>query len=146
MSTSLFAAPSNTTGLGGPVKLNVSRAASNRVPPYVFTRFVLLRLLGVVYATAFLILVQQQDPLIGSHGIFPAERYLARVEVAVGSRADAVSSLPTLFWFDASDGARHAAAWTGLVLSGAVVLGATNALLQLALWALYLSFVQVGQL
>jgi len=116
------------------------------VPPYVFTRFVLLRLLGIIYLTAFLILIYQQDPLIGAHGIFPAERYLARVEAVVGSRAGAVTALPTLFWIDASDGARQVAAWTGLALSLAVVLGATNALLQLALWALYLSFVQVGQL
>src|SRR5262249_42528594 len=34
----------------------------------------------------------------------------------------------------------------GLGLSLVVLLGATNALLQLALWALYLSFVQIGQL
>jgi hypothetical protein len=107
---------------------------------------VLLRLLGLVYATAFLILVQQQDPLIGDGGILPAGRYLARIEAVVGSRADAISALPTLFWLDASDGARHAAAWAGFGLSLAVLLGATNALLQLALWALYLSFVQVGQL
>src|SRR5262249_30651288 len=38
------------------------------------------------------------------------------------------------------------AAWTGLVLSAAVLLGVTNAAVQLALWALYLSFVQIGQL
>jgi hypothetical protein len=47
---------------------------------------------------------------------------------------------------DASDHTLHVAAWTGLVLSLAVLAGVTNALVQVALWALYLSFVQVGQL
>src|SRR6185369_9619481 len=46
--------------------------ASESPAPYVFTRFVLLRLLGLVYAVAFLILIQQQDALIGHDGILPA--------------------------------------------------------------------------
>src|SRR5690348_5682675 len=140
MSTSLTSATTDTTVGFSPVKSNIG------VPPYVVTRFLLLRLLGLVYATAFLILIQQQDPLISDGGILPAGRYLARIEAVVGSRAGAMTALPTLFWLDASDGARHVAAWTGFVLSLAVLSGATNALLQLALWALYLSFVQVGQL
>jgi len=115
-------------------------------PPYVLTRFVLLRLLALVYAVAFLILVRQQDPLIGHQGILPADRFLERVHSSTGSTWDAVLALPTLFWLDVSDGARHVATWSGLAISIAVLLGATNALLQLVLWALYLSFVQVGQL
>jgi len=114
--------------------------------PYVFTRFALLRLLGLVYAVAFLILIRQQDALIGHDGILPADRFLERVHAGAGSTSEAVWALPTLFWLDASDGVRQVAAWGGLVLSVAVLLGATNALLQLGLWALYLSFVQVGQL
>jgi uncharacterized membrane protein YphA (DoxX/SURF4 family) len=114
--------------------------------PYVLTRFVLLRLLGVVYAVAFLIVIQQQDALIGHGGILPAHRFLERMEARAGSTTQAAAALPTLFWLDASDGTRRVAASAGLALSIAVVLGATNALVQLALWALYLSFVQIGQL
>lgn len=115
-------------------------------PSYVLTRFVLLRLLGVVYAVAFLVLIQQQEPLIGPDGILPADRFLARVVASVGSTDAAARELPTLFWLDVSAPARHAAAWAGFALALAVVGGATNALVQLALWALYLSFVQIGQL
>jgi hypothetical protein len=116
-------------------------------PPYVLTRFVLLRLLGLVYAVAFLVAIRQQDALLGHDGILPVDRFLDRVLAhAGGSTAEAAAFLPTLFWIDASDGARHAAAWTGFALSVVVLLGVTNALVQLALWALYLSFVQVGQL
>jgi hypothetical protein len=110
------------------------------------TRFCILRLLGLVYAVAFLILVLQLDPLIGSRGLLPAAPFLAQVRAAVGSTRAAALELPTLFWVDASDRAMHVAAWTGLLLSIAALLGASNAVLQLALWALYLSFVHVGQL
>lgn len=115
-------------------------------PTYVLTRFAILRLLGLVYAVAFLILVNQGLPLIGADGLLPAVRFLARVREAAGSTGDAVLALPTLFWLDCSDATLLAAAWLGLVLSLLALLGATNALLQFVLWALYLSFVQIGQL
>ena len=54
--------------------------------------------------------------------------------------------LPTLFWLGSSDAAMHLACGVGVALSVAALLGATNALLQLALWALYMSFVHVGQI
>jgi hypothetical protein len=113
---------------------------------YQLTRFLILRLLGLVYSVAFLVIVLQFDPLLGSGGLLPAASFLERVRVASGSTAAAVVELPTLFWFACSDRVLHGAAWIGLVLSVAVLLGATNALLQLVLWALYLSFVHVGQL
>ena len=124
-----------------------SDAAPPPAPPtYVLTRVVILRLLALVYCVAFLILVRQLDPLIGSDGLLPAAHFLERVRSAADSAGDAYMSLPTLFWIDCSDGALHIAAWTGLALSIAALLGVTNALVQLALWALYLSFVQIGQL
>ena len=113
---------------------------------YAMTRFLIVRLLGVVYFVAFLILLRQGDALIGHAGLLPADRFLDRVLAAVDSRGAAVAELPTLFWLDASDTALHVVGWTGLVLSAAVVCGVTNALVQLVLWALYLSVVQVGPL
>ncbi len=118
--------------------------ASMPARAYVLTRFAVLRLLALVYAVAFLVLLRQGEPLIGRDGLLPAAAYLARVHAALGARA--YRALPTLFWLDCSDATLRAAAWAGLGLSVAALLGATNALLQLALWALYLSFVQVGQL
>src|SRR5437899_5509200 len=87
---------------------------------YVFTRFVILRLLGLVYVVAFLCLVRQQEPLIGAHGLLPAARFLDQVRAAAGSRGAAVLELPTLFWLGCSDAALRLAAWIGLVLAGAV--------------------------
>src|SRR5438477_258405 len=39
---------------------------------YWLTRFVILRLLGFVYAVAFLVAARQLVPLIGEHGLTPA--------------------------------------------------------------------------
>lgn len=116
---------------------------------YRHTRFWILRLLGLVYATAFLILIQQLEPLIGSHGLLPAADFLDRVRAAgsaSGSTWTAVTHLPTLFWVGCSDTVLMATAWLGFALSLLALFGVSNAVLQLALWAMYLSFVQVGQL
>jgi hypothetical protein len=111
---------------------------------YELTRLAILRLLAFVYLIAFLSLALQLAPLLGSHGLLPAARYLARLRSQLG--AEAYWRVPTLFWFGASDGAMQAACWAGVALSVVALLGVTNALLQLALWVLYLSFVHVGQI
>jgi Lipase maturation factor len=111
---------------------------------YELTRFAVLRLLGLVYVAAFGSLSQQLDPLVGSRGLLPVAQLLAFDHAKLG--AEAYWRVPTLFWFGASDGALHVACYVGLALAVAVLLGATNALVQLALWALYLSFVHVGQI
>ena len=40
-------------------------------PTYWLTRFVILRLLGVLYAVAFLVAINQIVPLIGARGLLP---------------------------------------------------------------------------
>ncbi len=45
---------------------------------YWLTRFVILRLLGFVYAVAFLVAAQQLVPLIGEHGLTPANHFFER--------------------------------------------------------------------
>ncbi len=113
---------------------------------YWLTRFLVLRLLGLVYAVAFLVAARQALPLIGSDGFSPARLYLDRVAAAAGSRGAGFLAEPSLFWLDASDPALLAAAWTGVVLSLLVLAGYANAILMAVLWALYMSFVHVGQL
>lgn len=49
-----------------------SLAAGNAGDDYWLTRCILLRLLGGVYAVAFLVAAKQILPLIGSHGLLPA--------------------------------------------------------------------------
>jgi Lipase maturation factor len=114
-------------------------------PSYWLTRFVILRLLGLVYFVAFLSLAQQVLPLIGDDGLLPTRAFLARVAAAAGSRLDGFVALPSVFWLGASDRMLVALAWTGVALSALVLAGAANVVLMTLLWALYLSFVHVGQ-
>ena len=121
-----------------------SRGAGAR-PTYWLTRFVILRLLGFVYFFAFLSLAQQVLPLIGSKGLLPAAAFLHRAEAHFGSPDAAFAAIPSLFWLHLSDRALVVLAWTGAALSLVVLAGFANALLLALLWALYLSFVHIGQ-
>ena len=112
---------------------------------YRLTRFVILRLLGAVYAVAFLVAAQQLLPLIGSHGLLPVGLFLDRVGAALGSPWAGFWRLPSLFWINHSDAALLAVSWTGFALSLAVVAGIGNAPMLAVLWALYMSVVHVGQ-
>jgi hypothetical protein len=115
-------------------------------PTYWLTRFVFLRLLGLIYLVAFLIAVHQFRPLAGEHGLLPAPQFLRAVTAAYGEGPDRFFRLPTIFWLGATDAAFAAAAWAGVALACCVVLGLANAPLMAALWILYMSFVHVGQL
>jgi hypothetical protein len=114
-------------------------------PRYFVTRFAILRLLGVVYAVAFLVAANQILPLVGSDGLLPVGPYLERVRDALGSSGAGFARFPSIFWAWHSDGALLAVAWTGFALSCAVAAGTANAPILAVLWALYLSFVHVGQ-
>ncbi|HEX8507172.1 MAG TPA: lipase maturation factor family protein [Hymenobacter sp.] len=114
-------------------------------PTYWLTRFVILRLLGLLYAVAFLVAINQILPLIGSNGLLPLGSYLQQVSQALGSTGAGFARLPSLFWFWHSDTALLIAAWVGFVLSCLVVVGFANGLMMAGLWLLYMSFVHVGQ-
>ncbi|MBA3462555.1 MAG: lipase maturation factor family protein [Deltaproteobacteria bacterium] len=113
-------------------------------PPrgYQLTRWLVLRLLGFIYVFAFIGLIKQGPPLLGSHGLTPVGTYLERLH------ADGIGfwNAPSLLWLDSSDGAMMVWAWLGLALSLAVLIGYANLPILLALWVLYGSFVRVGQL
>ena len=86
-------------------------------PTYWLTRFVILRLLGLIYAIAFLVAINQIIPLIGSNGLLPVNNFLQYVSNALGSDSAGFMRLPSLFWFWHSDTALLTAAWIGFFLS-----------------------------
>jgi hypothetical protein len=108
------------------------------------TRFVFLRGLGLIYFVAFVSLALQLRGLIGSQGILPAASFLDRLRSF--PEAPGFWRLPSLFWLNASDGFLLACAWLGVALSLAVLAGFANAPLMGLVWALYMSFVHVGQI
>ena len=114
-------------------------------PCYELVRFVLLRLLGFVYLAAFCSLATQVRPLLGQDGLTPAAKYVGRI-VAASSRWQGFVRLPSLFFLHASDGLLVGLAWTGVLLSLLLLCGYASAILLAVLWALYLSYVHIGQI
>ena len=120
--------------------------AGNRSrPTYWLTRFMILRLLGVVYAIAFLVAINQILPLIGSGGLTPVNIFIDHVNNTLGSKWNSFWRLPSLFWFWHSDTALLSMAWIGFILSLVVVAGFANASLLAVLWFVYMSFAHIGQ-
>src|SRR3982751_2528678 len=96
---------------------------------YWLTRFLILRLLGLIYAVGFAVAINQIVPLIGANGLLPVGMYLERITDTLGSRGAGFWRLPSLFWFDHSDRILLTAAWIGFALSCMLLAGFTNAIL-----------------
>ncbi|HEY3111699.1 MAG TPA: lipase maturation factor family protein, partial [Chloroflexota bacterium] len=114
-----------------------------QAPDYWLSRWLFERALAAIYLIAFLVAIAQFRPLLGERGLLPAPRFLA---AAPFWRA------PSLFKLHYSDRFLAALAWTGAALAVALLAGLPQAgpdwlpmLVWLALWALYLSIVNVGQ-
>ena len=112
---------------------------------YRLTRFVLLRFTGLVYFIAFLVAAQQFIPLVGSDGLLPAEPMVLRAVEHHGSASAVFWKMPSFFWFHCSDTLIRAVTWSGVALSLVVLAGFANVPILLALWALYLSLLPIGQ-
>ncbi len=121
-------------------------AAPREAPSYWLTRFVVLRVLGLVYVAAFGSFVWQALPLLGEHGLLPAVTLLARVQAQIGSPLACFFEVPSVFWLGVSDPMLLGVGLLGLALSLLLLFGFANAIQLAVLWALQLSIVQIGQL
>jgi lipase maturation factor 1 len=113
------------------------------LPTYVLSRWLFLRLLGVVYFVAFVSLALQITGLVGGHGILPAGEFLRGAHAAYGSGAYRL--FPTLCWLGASDGMLRLLGWAGAALALLLVAGVAQAPVLLLLWIFYLSLTVAGQ-
>jgi len=117
---------------------------SHLVPPgEALTTWLFLRLLGAVFAIAFLSLGVQVIGLAGARGILPAADYLHAVRQQLGGGAGWFA--PTLLWFAPADGMLHGLCAAGVALSVAVMVGIAPGPCLLAAWAVYLSLATVCQ-
>jgi hypothetical protein len=114
-----------------------------RADDYWLARMLFQRALGAIYFVAFLVALHQFRPLLGERGLLPVPELLARVRFM---------DAPSIFHWRYSDRLLVAVSWTGLVLAAAIVLGLPDLvplplamLVWFALWAMYLSIVNVGQ-
>ncbi|HLH59467.1 MAG TPA: lipase maturation factor family protein [Streptosporangiaceae bacterium] len=112
-------------------------------PDYWFARLAFQRGLAAIYLLAFVAAARQFRALLGERGLLPIPGYLARVPFRRS---------PSLFHLHYSDRFFAAVAWGGAGLSAALAAGLADVLplwaamlCWAALWALYLSIVNVGQ-
>src|ERR1700686_3094241 len=111
---------------------------------YWLTRLVFEKALAMVCLIAFMAAVNQFKPLLGEHGLLPVTLFVKQA---------AFKETPSLFFFYPQDIAFTGGAWAGVVLSCIVLTGLAGRfgswftmLVWAAIWVLYLSFVNVGQI
>jgi hypothetical protein len=99
--------------------------------------------MAVIYLIAFLVAANQFRPLLGARGILPIPYFV---------RAVRFRRTPSLFHLHYSDRFFAGVAWTGVAIAALAVSGVVDRaptvvsmLAWAALWALYLSIVNVGQ-
>lgn len=102
-----------------------------------------LKFLAVIYFIAFWSLCTQIIGLIGKEGILPAGDFLADARQAWGQAA--FWKVPTLCWFNHSDGFLLFLCGAGMVFSVGLATGILPWLNALILWVVYLSLTVVSQ-
>lgn len=101
-----------------------------------------LRLLGIIYLIAFFSITGQIEGLAGSQGIVPFAGKLAQVSQP---GIFEYLRLPTLFWFNSSDIALVATAWSGCVAALFIILGRWQRSALVLAYVLYLSIYHACQ-
>jgi len=112
-------------------------------PRYDRVTFLFLRLLGLIYLSAFVSFAVQAQGLIGSDGIVPLHDFVAAVAPELGARRFLVA--PMLFWISDSDTAIAAVCWAGAAFSVLLALNVFPRISLALLYALYLSLFYAGQ-
>jgi len=110
---------------------------------YSASRWLFIRLVGLVYLIAFISLWVQIEGLVGADGILPIADFLDRVRDQTG--VERYWRLPTLLWLGDSDLALHVLCGTGSLLSLALMSGFGPRPVLASLWACYLSLALGGQ-
>ncbi len=119
-------------------------STAKQPPSYRLTRWLFLRLLGIVYLFAFASLYPQIPGLIGSNGILPAGPFLEAVRIRYG--IEAYRLLPTLAWLNPGDAFLQFLCLGGILLSALLIWGIFTPPVCAALWVFYLSLAVAGQI
>ncbi|HYL38570.1 MAG TPA: lipase maturation factor family protein [Bryobacteraceae bacterium] len=110
---------------------------------YARVEWLFLRILALIYCTAFWSLAVQITGLAGARGILPAARYLEAAKETFGVRAYWL--MPGLFWIAPGDTLLRALCWAGVAISIILFLGYWERFSLVSLYVLFLSLGTVGQ-
>jgi predicted DCC family thiol-disulfide oxidoreductase YuxK len=118
-------------------------------PRYDLVSCAFLRLLGLIYLSAFISFGVQALGLIGSHGISPVAELVKLISSGSGSGSGAGAerffAMPMLFWINASDFTIRLVCWAGAGFSLLLIINVLPRVSLLALYVLYLSLLYGGQ-
>src|SRR5581483_12009141 len=120
-----------------PVLMNMQDARG-----YWLTRILLERGIGIICLIAFLVALNQFNPLLGENGLLPVPLWIKQVPFRES---------PSLFYWWPRDIAFTLASWIGIILSCLVISGIASRYTWLsvvvwsAIYLIYLSLVNVGQ-
>ncbi len=112
-------------------------------PRHDLVSFVFLRLLGLIYLSAFVSFGVQAMGLIGSHGILSIADLVKLISGNAGVERFFV--MPMLFWINASDLAIRLVCWAGAGFSLLLLFNVLPRLSLFALYVLYLTLLYGGQ-
>lgn len=115
---------------------------------YVFSSWLVPRLVGAVGLVAVVSLMIQADGLIGHNGVLPMETFFNAAETALKRSAPDAHpfwKLPAVFWWWNSDVALGVVLSVAALASCAMLAGRATPLAAAVLWLMYLSLVTAGQ-
>src|SRR5262249_15629459 len=112
-------------------------------PAFFLSRWLFLRLLGLVYLAAFLSLAVQISGLVGSRGILPVADYLTAVRQTYGG--ERYYLFPTLCWLNSGDQFLHGLCARGAILPAFLMIVLAPVPVLFLLWAFSLSLTVAGQ-
>ena len=119
-------------------------AALSKSDDYFLASGLFIKLLALIYFTAFLSLSVQITGLVGADGILPFSELLDYLYQGHGPLAWLYK--PTLFWFNSSDFALKAATLLGCIVSMLLFFGYKQKGSLVVLFVLYLSLLHAGQI
>jgi len=111
-------------------------------PSWLLTRWLFLRLLGLIFLFAIVSLWTQLGGLVGHNGILPADRLMSAVHEQAARQnigAERYVLMPTLCWISASDRFLNGLCAAGTALSVLLIVGVAPAPVLFLLWLIYLS-------
>lgn len=117
--------------------------SSDEPSSYRLSRWIFMRIIGIIAFAAFFSLWTQIGGLIGENGILPAADFLRSAEAGLGG--DRFALLPTLCWVGASDAFLHGLCIAGMGCAVLLVFNIVPPLMLFLVWAIYLSLSVTGQ-
>lgn len=107
------------------------------------SRWLFLRLLGLIYFIAFLSFYLQLQGLISSNGILPVDRFLEIIKISFDSSS--YFYFPSLAWISHTDFFLKLLVIVGIFFSLLLIIGILESPILITLYILYLSIVTIGQ-